>query len=239
MKNPVKPVILPFFTIAAGIVGMVLRMWMFSSAIDEKGLLITSHPANYLLYALLILTVLGVLVFSLKCSKTVTKAFPASVFGSFGAFVAAAGILAADFTELNTGDIFSVLSFVMGLLAAAGFAEIGIRRLKGNPGSLISHTLICAYFMIHLVLQYRQWSAEPQLQNYFFPLLASILLMLCCYHRAVADLKGANHRWYVFTNQTALFCCFLSMNTETWVFYAAMILWCATDLHICPKQEEQ
>ena len=59
MKHPFHSRILPLFPIAAGAVGLALRVWLFS-ATDDKGLLPVGHPANYALYLLTAVT-LGIL----------------------------------------------------------------------------------------------------------------------------------------------------------------------------------
>ena len=59
MKHPFRSHILPLFTMGAGGLGFVLRIWLFS-AIDEKGLLPARHFADTALYILTAL-VLGIL----------------------------------------------------------------------------------------------------------------------------------------------------------------------------------
>ena len=55
MKHPFRSHILPYFTVAAGVLGLILRIWLFS-ATDSKGLLPAGHPADYALYLLTALT---------------------------------------------------------------------------------------------------------------------------------------------------------------------------------------
>ena len=45
MKHPFRFSILPYFTLGAGGIGLILRLWLFS-ATDAKGLLPASHPAD-------------------------------------------------------------------------------------------------------------------------------------------------------------------------------------------------
>ena len=54
---------------------------------------------------------------------------------------------------------------------------------------MVSFTLIIIYYMTHLIQQYLMWSAQSQLQVYFFPLMASVFLMLFAYHRAGLDVQ--------------------------------------------------
>ena len=96
--------------------------------------------------------------------------------------------------------------------------------------------LVTVYLMFHLVSQYRLWSSESQLLIYFFPLMASIFLMLSAYHSAVLDLRKESRSGFVFFSQAALFFCMISIYSQSWLFYTTMSLWLATGL--CSLQEE-
>ena len=100
------------------------------------------------------------------------------------------------------------------------------QRNKARTFEMVAFTV---YLMAHLISQYRQWSAEPQLQNYLFQVLGSVFLMVACYHRTCLELLGGKLRWYVFFNQGALLLCIYSLNTQLWPFYLAMGLWTLFD----------
>ncbi len=235
MKNPVKPTVFPLLPLTAGVFGILFRFWLLSTGVDEKGLLVRSHPGHILIWLLVALTLVLV---ALACRNAAPKCqdpFPASYLGAAGCVIAALGIFISDLTEMNQ-DPLSIASGVLGFLAALGCMHTGWCRLWGKQGSIWCQGIITVYFMVHLVFQYRQWSAEPQLQNYFFPLLASIFLMLWCYHRAMLDQKHQNRRSYLFFGQSALFFSCISVTTGSWLFYIAMALWTASDLPL--KREE-
>ena len=233
MKKVITEKLLLPGTIGLGLCGLALRFWLFADGVDERGLLIADHPGNIMSYVLLA-SMLGVLLFlAFQCPKQLRRPLPASQTAFIGCVVAAAGILLADILELTqTQDAVTIVSSVVGLLAAVSFFYMGVRRKGGHRSSMAAFTVIIAYFMTHLVVQYRLWSAEPQLQLYVFPLLASAFLMLYAYHRAGLDVNGKQFRRYIFFNQAALFFCCLSLNTDTWLFYLAMAVWAATDVHI-------
>lgn len=238
MKKWIQKLLCPGVA-AAGLAGFGLRYWLFTTGIDERGLLLTDHPAHILILLWTGLIMAALAVFVWQCPKQLRKPLPGSLVGFWGCMVAAVGILIANVLELTTAnDGVTIASSVMGVLAAFGLLYMGIRRKSGHRGSMVAFTLIILYYMTHLILQYRMWSAQSQLQIYFFPLMASVFLMLFAYHRAALDVHGNHFRRYIFFNQAALFCCLLSLNTDSWLFYLAMAVWAATDLYI-PEQTQQ
>ena len=73
MKHPFRSRILPHFTLGAGLLGLALRIWLFSD-IDGKGLLPAGHPADSALYILTALT-LGILYLATRelTSRKISK----------------------------------------------------------------------------------------------------------------------------------------------------------------------
>ena len=102
MKIDLKYNQLPLFTLLCGIVGALLRLWLYSAGMDHEGLLETGHPAGVLVLILTAL-VIGALVWFLRNFSTQDKyhrQFPASIWGSVGAFAAGIGVLLASMLEL-------------------------------------------------------------------------------------------------------------------------------------------
>ncbi len=229
MKKFFNMNILPYATLLAGLVGLLLRTWLFSAGTDEEGLLILNHPADPLIYILTALTLAGLLLCCLNIHQRVPRNMPASGISVLGHMAAALGTLATAILEFFQHDS-GIISFTAGLLAAFSLFFIALKQLHRDRRVMVEMLLVNLYLMVHLVCQYRSWSAEPQLQNYMFPLLGSVFLMLSCYHRTALEIQGGQIRWFVFFNQAALFFCLLSLNTPLWAFYGAMGLWTVADL---------
>ena len=233
MNKIFKSTLLPVFTLVCGLLGFGLRLWLFGTGIDEKGLLVAGHPADILIW---ILTAIVVAVVALGIRKLTPlnkypQLFPASIFAGIGCMLGAAGILYVNIREyLQVRDTITLVTLILGLLAAVALVFLGSCRWQGKRPAFWLQSAVTVYFMLHLVSQYRQWSAESQLQVYFFPLLASVFLMLTAYHGAVLDTEKGSRRWYVFFSQCALFFCCLSLQGSSWLFYLAMALWLATGL---------
>ena len=234
MKKIFKPKLLPWFTILAGILGFGLRLWLFLAGTDEKGLLVAHHPAGIGCFVLsaVALVVIGLCSWSLQPLGSYKKLFPARPLAGIGCFAAILGILYVNIRDLIIKkDTITIITLVIGLLAVAALVTVGLCRIKGKRPAYWLHSALTVYCMIHLVSQYRLWSSQPQLQVYFFPLMASVFMMLTAYHHTVLDAeKKGSRRFFVFCNQAALFFCLLSLQGSSWPFYLAMALWLATNL---------
>ena len=244
MKKLNNPTFLPSFTLLCGILGLALRVWLFFDGMDEKGLLSASHPAHILTFVLtaLVLAVIFVLVRPLNAVDRYQQLFPSAVFPAIGCVIAAAGIIWVNFRDMHQRlDRITIISLILGLLAVISLLILAYCRSKRIRPSCYYHAIIAVYLMFHLISQYRLWSSEPQLQIYFFPLLASVFLMLSAYHSAVLDARKNGRRWFVLCNQAALYCCCLSLWGDNWPFYLAMGVWvvsgiCTLDAHISEEE---
>ena len=227
-----KPKLLPYIALGAGLIGLGLRTWLFSTGFDDRGLLSAEHPANIMIYILIAVTMLLLLLGlrPLKSTPAYGTLFPPSVPACIGSAAAAIGLLITVFFDLSRSrDAITVLSCVPGVLAAGSLALAGVCRLRQLRPRYYLHAAVTAYLMLHLVVQYRTWRIEPQLQNYFPQLLASVFLMLSAYHRTTLDAGFGNRRAYVFFNCGALFFCCLASYSEIPVFYLTMAIWVATN----------
>jgi len=244
MKKNLNPY-LPLLTLVCGIIGLLLRIWLLAAGIDEKGLLVTNHPANILVFVLtaLYMAALFLAIRPLHSVSNYQKLFPASAVSIPGCIAAALGLIYSAFRELTMRrDLVTMITLALAVAAAVCLLLLGIYRSKGKRPHYLLRTVLTAYLMLHLISQYRLWSAEPQLQYYFFQLLASVLLMLTAYHGTMLDAKASSRRWYVFCNQAALFCCCLSLRGESWLFYLTMGLFTATtlcSLQVAPAEPTQ
>lgn len=233
MKKYLKPELLPLPTVMLGAAVLVCRVWLRLGGIDNRGLYITGHIADVMSCLLLAAAAAGVwlCVRNVPGGGRMRGLFPASVPGALGCFIGGCGILAAGLLEpVEKTDIIRILSLITGCFAGLALALTGFARLKGRRTNYWLHCGVTVYFLIHLVSRYRVWSSEPQVQDYFFPLLSSVFLLCCAYQRACLDAGMGSRRYYSFFNQMALFCCLASVTGTDWLFYLSMALWTLTDL---------
>ncbi len=232
MKHPMKTNRLLLFTLSAGVIGMIFRIWLYSS-MDDKGLLSGSHPAGTLSFLLtaLVFAALASFAFSLSSSREYSHLFPSSPVLLAGNILAAAGLAVDSVITLFTDfQGITLVCSVVGLAAAASIIYSALCRQKRQQPSLLFHGIFTIYLMLHAVVLYRHWCIQAQLQAYFFPLMASVLAILAAYHRTTLDARSGSRKLYVFFNQTALFCSLLALPGSHWLFYASVALWCSMNL---------
>ena len=239
MKRILNPKILPWFTMGAGGLGLVLQLW-FRSGIDEKGLLPASHPALPLCYLLLAL----VLAVAFLCARQLppvgkySRLFPAGLGRAAGCAVAAAGVLYGGICFMGSSGGLGLVTFAVSLAAAVCLVFLAALRRKGGRPAVALHTLITVFFMLFTVCNCRIWGAEPQVQAYIFPLLGCVCLMLTVYHKAVLDVQKGSRGKLVFWSQAALFSCCLAMAGSNRLFYLAMVIYLALDLCSVSKTQQ-
>lgn len=236
MKKTIRTHLITILTLLAGGIVFGLHLWVDSTE-DARGLLQSGHASVWLLLGFLALTLTGLLLLCRKLPGTCR--FPASPVGAVCAVIAAAGLLFADIQEFrNSDELLVALNFALGILAALSLCWLGLSRLQGNGGRLIPQVILNIYFALHLIVQYRSWSGEPQILLYCFPLLASVFLLLQCYHRSMLTFAGTDLRRYTFLKHAALlFCC--CAIPENGIFYGSMVLWTASDLCVPYVKKEK
>ena len=244
MKKLLKPNYLPWIVLAAGAVGLGLRIWLVNTPADEKGLLPSGHMANTLLWILTVL-VLGLLVFATARLLEAPKYefnFPPSLFSAVGCALGACGLLINSvYFFLSYSDTLSVIAAILGALGGLSLFFLGWCRWKGMRPLSLCHVLICLFLMFRLISQYRLWSWDPQLQDYMFQLLAGVSMMLAAYHRATFDAGIGKRRPHAFYHLASVFFCCLSLVGNDCVpFFLGCGAWMLTDLcSLIPMPREE
>lgn len=241
MKHSVKPGLLKLFALSAGLLGLMLRLVLYFTAVDQKGMLIAGHWAGVSQWVLTALVV--VLIFVLTAGMdgpTGHKAVrPAPIPAALGCFALAAAIgcdalaALADFPHATTMGalILAWAGWALKFLSAAALVCTGICRVTGRKSWLLSHALLSAFFAVRMVSQYQQWSADPQMLDYVFHLCAFVALMLTAYHQAAFDADMGRHRPLWLLSLVAVYLCALSLvpGTDPWLMLASGF-WALTNL---------
>lgn len=232
MNISVNPRILPYVTYLAGVAGFFLHIWLRLTGVDAKNLYIDGHPAGVLMFVLtaVMLPLLFLAVQRLQDQSKYHKLFPVSPMSGIGSAVAAAGILWSTIRDvLAGGDLITSLALVAGVAACACLIFTGYCRYKGIQPNFRLYGIITIFMLLRTVSVCRSWNQETQMITYFFPLLASLFLVLCTYHHTVLACKKGSSRMFVFTNQAALFFCWLAAPADP-VFYLTMCVYLGFDL---------
>ena len=154
-----------------------MQCWLFSS-VDSNGLLFPHHIAGILSFVLLALTLVICWVGSRE-EKDICpdKLFFSSAAAAVGIGLSAVGIAFSAFTATGRG-ILQPLTFGTGILAAAALGYIAVCRAKKFHADAMLHCIITVYLILRTMTNCSGWSAEPQFQLYFFPLMACVFLLV-------------------------------------------------------------
>ena len=234
MNKLLKPAYLPWIATAAGVVGLLLRIWLFATDVDSTGYLAQGHLGLVLLWVL----TAAVAIVLLLGTRALTQAskysfnFPPSPIGGIGCAIGGFSFAITSVMEMTSSpDTITAFASLLGLASAAALMLIGYGRWYGKRSNLLLHAVISVFLMLRLVSQYRHWSSSPQMTDYCFPLLATVFLMLASYHRAAFAADMGKRSSYVFFHLTAVYFCILSLQgTNHIVFYLGAGIWMLTDL---------
>jgi len=239
MNHSSKPSLFPWVPLLAGGIGFILRRWLLSTA-DAENLLPKNHIAGTLSFLLLAL-VLGICFLQVrKCSPHAfyTQLFPRSNSAAIGMLLGAIGIGSTVFSLEHVGFL-RILVPVFGILGTLSLGVIAYLRAQGKRPHCLFHCAVILYLIFRTVSLCRSWGAEPQLQLYFFQLLASLFLLMAAYYRAELSIQGGDCRRYAFFNQAALFCCCLSIPGPNSLFYLSAAIWMAFDTCTLPNRQAE
>lgn len=233
MKHPFHSSILPLFPLGTGVLGLALRLWLFS-ATDEKGLLPAGHPAEYALFLLTALT-MGVVFLATrnlrprKVNKTFLHLFGTCAYLLGGAGLIATALFVLPGSTIRLATVAKIISLAGGLLM---FYMAALKYLRKRLPYWLP-AMLTVVLMGDTVAQCQAWGTIPQLQLYFFPLMASVFLILSAYHKTTYAAREGNLRLLAFFSQCALFFCCLSLTTKQWPLYLGMLFWAAAQLYPC------
>ena len=233
MKKYLNPDLLPLITLGLGTIGMLLQLWQYLGGREESGLPLPGHISGVLLLILTAIALLLILIFTwqLRQGSKYFYNFPMSLPGCVGAAAGAVGLLVAAVGDLSRNDLLSIISGVLGILAAVSLCVLALCRLRGRQPNVLLHICVTVYLMLHLIYQYRVWSSEPQLFSYCWPLLATVCIVLSSYQSAAFDGNLGARRPHAFFHLTAVyFCCLSLIGDHEPGFYLAMLAWMFTDI---------
>lgn len=212
---------LPLLIAGCGLIGLLLRLLITATGIDDKGLMIPGHFAWICMWlvtaAAAVILVAGIL--PIRAPATHRASFPRSVPGTAGCILAAAGALVSTVSHFRSGPDAApgwwttVLFYLEGsliLLAAVSFLLVAFCRFFGKKPVFLFHVAICVYFALEMLDLYRTWSFDPQLHEYCFQLFACIALTMTAYQLAAFDMGMGSHRKLWAWGLAAVYLCCLS-----------------------------
>ncbi len=233
MKKNFHTTTLPCLVVILGAANAGIRYWMYTAAVDEKGLLLRWSPPGILCLSLSAVTALLILgaVLTGKGSDRYGENFPPSLLGGICACLLAAAIGWSCLGSFQTLDTLGKLRMVVGWASVPCLLLTAYGRIRGVRPIFLLHGIVCLFFGLNLADHYRIWSAEPQMADYIFQLLSAVGLLLTAYHRTAFDVGLGGRKGLQSASLLAGFFCFSAVTaSQEAVFYLAGGLWCLGSL---------
>lgn len=239
---------------AAGLAGTVLRLLLYRTGFDEKGILSSGHPLHLSCLAL----AAGMLVYFAfrvrKTENTVTgRPVPRLLLGlAAGCLMLIQGLslyrgISPDLWLAAPMSLYRRISGALplvrcALMVLAGIA-MGICTLPGNRSrtlATVCHSIVCIAFAADMLGRYQVWSGNPQLPDYVFHVLAGVALSLGSYQTLALYTGLGKPGLQRFFCLSGLFLCLLCLvGPDPWNFYLSGALWSAACLlTTVPPQED-
>lgn len=239
MKVLIKPNQLKLAILGSGILGLVLRIVLYATGIDGRGLLEAGHWADIGLWGLTLVTLVVLFLGTRSIGPSVSqKDLPASLWGGLGALAAAVGIGITTISEFAAfSSRLMLIVWLLGLCSAVSMAVAGILSLTGRKPHFAFYVVLCVYFALRMLSRYRLWSATPQLQDYCFYLLAHAALMLTAYHRAAFGAgMGRYHSLWFFALAAVYLCCLSVRGARDMLLLLGCGVWAFCGLCLPPAR---
>lgn len=188
------------------VLGFLLRRAVYLTAVDEKNLIVSGHPALIALWAVTA-AVLALAVFvgwKHRNDTLAEKNAPAFLgHGMLAAGMALAGLL----NPLSAPGILGLLWKVLALLSAVCLLAAGFARMGGKKPFFAFYAAPALFFVVNVVAHYQIWCSNPQFTDYAFALLGSVMLALHSYQLAAASLEEGKTEVLVMTGLAAAYLC--------------------------------
>lgn len=219
-----------------GFTALVLRMVLYATAVDAKGLLVRSHPLGI---ALTVLTA-GVLIRILPAVRKadiMEDTASADLPGAVGSVAAGAGILVTVLTGGPAmGSHLESVWRILGLAAPVCLFLAAAARALGKKPFFLLHVTVCLFFVLHIVTGYQLWSGMPQMQDYLFTLLGTMTLMFFGFYKAAREAGCGRPRMELGMGLAAIFLCLAELaRSSDPALYLGGLLWVVTDLWSMPN----
>ena len=234
MKNLNTQTALTGAVLSLGIGAGFLRRWLYAAALDEKGLLVRSHPIAIVLWVLVAAGALLILWATRCCdgASFCEDSFAPSTLAVLGhSFMACTVLMMVLLVAFPLPGAIGLVWKVLGFATAAGLVWAGLCRKLGKLPFFGIYGGLCLFLLLYLVSCYQFWSGNPQLQDYVFELLALVAMVLYCYQlAALAAGMGNRKALAVFGLLTVLLCSPANFGARVPALYASGLLFAATNL---------
>lgn len=232
MNWNIKPGQLKYLVLGAGGIGMALRFFLYRFGMDDKGLLVRFYWSNV---ALWILTAAAAAAVVLRLAKVTgpadfKNAYHQSTTAAVGCVIAAALIVVYELRSSHTSYP-EYVSLVLSIASAAALLQTAKCRIWGDKPHWLLSSLVCVYFTLLTVFQYRTWSSHPQMQDYVWVLAAHVGLLVSAYCHAAFTVGLGKHNALWIASMAAVYCsCVAYLQSEDKLLLLGSGIWVFTNL---------
>lgn len=224
-----KPKILQLLLrcLVLGLTGLVLRLILYRTGFDEKGILSASHPLHLLCCVLVAAGAVWLLLRLKNLKKRDLRPDHAGVFRLLGG-IFAGGLMAVNALMLfgEGGGLLARVRAVLALAAAVSMPLSVYAPRESRLPRLLGRSLITLFFVVDMLCRYRIWSGNPQLPDYVFHVAALVCLSLCSYHRLAFCSRLGKRKAHGFFSLLAMVLCLMCLSgPEPRLFYLSGALW--------------
>jgi len=236
--------LLPLAVLLLAAAGCVLRSELYLKAMDGKGLLLQNHPLELLLWCCTGAAALVALPAARQGYRVKSYAanFDASLPAALGHILAGSGILLTVLlSPAPSRELIGTLWKVTGLVSCPALYGAAFSRIRGSRPFFGLYGMLSVFFAMHLVANYQLWCADPQLQNYVYAFLASLMLMLFAYYQAAFCVDGGSSFRLRLTGLLAVYFCLTALAKSTMPYlYGGCAVWAFTGLsRLRPRREKK
>lgn len=240
MKRSVSYKLLPWLTVVMGAIALVLRFALYTME-NQSGLLPHAHPLYMasLILAAVSAAVTAFFTLRLKGGSSYEANFPFSRPRAQCSFLAGLMLfpVASGFWT-GAADRLDLVWAVLGFIACICLIATGYLQLQGKKPHFALYALICLFFAFHLICKYRQWSGNPQVEDYVFALFACVFLAIFAYHKTAFSIGGGKRRMLLFSGLMAVFFCIGAIVGDGDArFFAAGAMWAVSNLCVIDPPE--
>lgn len=242
MKKNANLSYIPLLTLAAGLTGALARTALYLFGMDAAGLLKRNHLLHILcwLLAVGVALCLGAVLWKQEANNDYAANFPKNTRALPISIIGAAGILVTVLGGLGSQDTLYPVWLALGLLSAAALVFIGTGRAADKRPKFFLYGVLCLFYAVHMVCSYKVWSANPQVEDYCFSLLACACLTISAYQRTAFCAEAGHRRAHLFFCLMAGFFCILCApgSAHPWLYLTSGCFF-LSDLAMMLPQEGQ
>lgn len=169
-------------TLLGGVLSAAARLWMLLCAVDDRNLPVSSHPAaiGYFVVLGVVLLLLLALSFKSPGRSGAGQVLVYSAGQTYLAFAGGIGVLLGAIVNIPGGDMSGLLWSVAGICVGSCMLAIAVccHRGKINPPMRL---FLVAYLLIKLIVNFKSWSTDPIILDYF-DLLFALCFVLLAFH---------------------------------------------------------